>query len=76
MTIDEAISAIPQGWFLAGACENRSPIIFRGDKHEPHGTWHVALQWIDGGCRLVTHNAETLAMALECASEKARNWHP
>ena len=49
-------------WFFYEIKDNRTPIMFRGDKHS-HISWSVSLQHISGG-RLKCFSAATLELAV------------
>lgn len=65
-TVEAALASLPEGWFLCGAREDRTPIRLRGDKHEPIGFWSAEIQHRDGG-RLTGGSGPTLAAAIEAA---------
>jgi len=69
--IDDALTLVPEGWFVPSMGERRTPIKFWGDVHEP--ICHFAqIQWINGGGRLQHGDAATIALAITIAALKAR----
>ena len=70
-SLDAALTLIPEGWFIYGLMDERTPIVYRGDKHK-HLCWTADLQHEDGG-RLQSASAKTPALVLCIAALKARS---
>jgi hypothetical protein len=68
------LGRIPKGWFLADFREMRTPVNYAGDHHRPTGAWYCALQWIEGGGRLLEGRGPNPNSALDNAIERAINW--
>jgi len=69
-SLDDDLMLVPEGWWLFGLYENRSPITYARDRHKPLGTFTAQLQHTDGG-RLIEEKAATPALALSAAILKA-----
>lgn len=70
-SIDAALLIVPADWWLYQACEDRAPIRFKDDKHDPMGTFTTSLQHLKGG-RLRSGSARTLALSVCVAACLAR----
>jgi hypothetical protein len=70
-SVDAALLLVPTDWWLHHACEDRTSMSFKGDRHTPKGTFSASLQHVNGG-RLRTVLARTLPLALCAAACLAR----
>jgi hypothetical protein len=70
-SLDAALSLLPEDWWLMSMGEGRSPIIYKGDTHEPSGSFWAKVQHVRGG-RAQIAQARTLVLALTAACLKAR----
>ena len=66
--------SIPDGWFLHGLKDVRTPIRFRGETHV-HQYWQCELQWIESGGRQCDATGKTPEEAIASAiNEVNRRW--
>jgi hypothetical protein len=69
--IDDALTLVPEGWWLTGMGEQRSPIFDAGETHDATGFFFAKVQHVQGG-RLQIATGRSLALALCVAAMKAR----
>ena len=59
-------ATLPEGWWVCGLRELRTPQVYVGDVHNPMGLWVVELQHVWGGL-LTTADGATPQAALDAA---------